>query len=404
MLSSESASLNDNNNGGGTSLQRTASEPDMTNADNIIRSKSNASQCSKVKKKLSTHIHHTGEDLLPVTRSRTVSGFSIGNGDIGRVRSISGYGSALGATPIEGVSLEELSEESLDFSRQAFDKLRKDLERAQQELRTRDSQCQELSKVRDTVDQEIEELTASLFEEANKMVIEANVARMSWEKKFHEAELQLDGLQAECHALKALVITSTPSNPGKQRFHKRAPSVGQICNGCDTFHYITDLDEQDWSSVDPINKKEVDPLVFQSFCSWMEDNCPLKDHQFLSIVHRDDVVPCLRFPNEDLSKAIYKAAQSDTLAIEPIKSKPKKCALTSINGPCPYRVRTGDSDNWYPISGSCRARIVTVIDFLTFLRYIRQGIIKKDVNVLYWEMVKKRADINLARLGLENPK
>jgi len=379
MLSPESAN---------TSMQRTTSEPDIA-LELSKRSKSNASQCSKAMKR-TAHIHHTGDDLLPNTR----------------VRSISGYSSNL--SEATGRMMENIDGDALDLSRQAFEKLHKDLERAQQELRTRDSQCQELSRVRDVVDEEIEELTASLFEEANRMVIEANVARMSAEKRYHEAQLQLDGLQAECHALKALVITSTPANPGKRLHglggHKRTPSVGQICNGCDTYHYITDVDDVDWDIVDPINKKEVDPHVFKNFCSWIEDGCPFKDHPFLNIVHRDDILPCLRFPNEDLSKAIYKAAQSDTLSIEPIKSKPKKCALTSINGLCPFRIQTAEIDTWYPISGSCRARIVTVMDFLTFLRYIKQGIIKKDVNILYWEMVKKRADINLARLGLEKPK
>ena len=383
------------------SLQRTTSEPDLTKAATNGRTKSNASQCSKMAK---AHIHHTGEDLLPVPRVRSISGYSSASTDLNRLRSISLYAPNSNKGNGEAGMLDGVSEKTMDLSRQAFDKLRKDLERAQQELRTRDTQCQELSRVRDVVDQEIEELTASLFEEANKMVYEANVGRASAQKKYHEAQLQLDGLQAECQALKALVITSTPANPGHKRFHKRAPSVGQICNRCDTFHYMTDMEDHNWSAADPINKKEVDPFVFNSFCSWIEDGYPLKDHQFLSIVHRDDIVPCLRFPNEELSKSIYKAAQSDTLAIEPIKSKPRKCSLTSINGQCPFRVRTADSDVWFPISGTCRARIVTVMDFLTFLRYIKQGIIKKDVNVLYWEMVKKRADINLARLGLENPK
>lgn len=380
-------------------LQRTTSEPDLAASSTNTRTKSNASQCSKMAK---ANVHHTGEDLLPVPRVRSVSGLSSGSADLNRLRSISLY--VPNRNKGENEKLDGVSEESMDLSRQAFEKLRKDLERAQQELRTRDTQCEELSRVREVVDLEIEELTASLFEEANKMVIEANVARMSSEKKYHEAQLQLDGLQAECKALKALVITSTPANPGHKRFHKRAPSVGQICNRCDTYHYISDMDDQDWSAVDPINKKEVDPIVFQSFCSWIEEGYPLKDHQFLSTVHRDDIVPCLRFPNEELSKSIYKSAQSDTLAIEPIKSKPRKCSLTAINGQCPYRIRTADSDIWYPISGTCRARIVTVMDFLTFLRYIKQGIVKKDVNVMYWEMAKKRADINLARLGLENPK
>ena len=383
-------------------LQRTTSEPDLVTASSKGRTKSNASQCNS--RMSNPHIHHTGEDLLPVARVRSISGYSSTSTDSSRARSISLYGANSMKGNSEGAKLDEVNEETIDLSRQSFEKLRKDLERAQQELRTRDTQCQELSRVRDVVDQEIEELTASLFEEANKMVYEANVGRASAEKKYHEARLQLDGLQAECHALKALVITSTPANPGNKRFHKRAPSVGQICTRCDTYHYMTDMEDQNWSAVDPINKKEVDPYVFKSFCSWIEEGYPLKDHQFLSIVHRDDIVPCLRFPNEELSKSIYKSAQSDTLAIEPVKSKPRKCSLTSITGLCPYRIRTADSDVWFPISGTCRARIVTVMDFLTYLRYIKQGIIKKDVNILYWEMAKKRADINLARLGLENPK
>lgn len=375
-----------------TSLQRTTSEPELSNGELGKRTVSNASQCSKIMKR-SLHIHHTGEDLLPSPRVRSISGYST-------------HGSfSNGSLPV-GVNgdVNEVDDPENDLSWQAFEKLRKDLERAQSELRTRDTQCEELTRVRDIVDQEIEELTASLFEEANKMVYEANVGRASAEKKFHEAQLKLDGLQAECHALKALVITSTPSNPGGKKGHKKAPSLGQICNHCDTYHFVADGDEADWAMVDPISKKEVDPIVFQNFCSWIEDKCPLKEHTFLNMIHKDDITPCLRFMNEDLSKSLYKAAQFDTLAIEPIKSKPKKCALTGVSGPCPFRVRTADSDDWYPISASCRARIVAVMDFLTFLRYIRQGILKKDVNVLYWEMGKKRAEISLARLGLEKRK
>ena len=374
--------------------QRTTSEPDLTESSPNTQTNCEASQCSKMAKADS---HKTDEDLLPVSRVRAISCLSSGSADLNRLRSVSLYTPNNNKGEIS--KLDGVNGESMDFSRQAFEKLRKDLEQAQKELSNRDTECK---LVRETADNEILELTASLFEEANKMVIEANVARMSSEKKYHEAQLQLDGLQAECKALKALVITSTPANPGHKRFHKRAPSAGQIfTHSCS---YMSDLEDQDWSAVDPINKKEVDPYVFQSFCSWIEEGYPTKDHQFLTIVHRDDIVPCLRFPNEELSKSIYKAAQSDTLAIEPIKSKPRKCSLTSINGQCPYRIRTPDSDIWFPISETCRARIVTVMDFLTFLRYIKQGIIKKDVNVLYWEMAKKRAVINLARLGLENPK
>lgn len=50
---------------------------------------------------------------------------------------------------------------------------------------------------------------------------------------------QMDGLEAEVTALKILVITSTPANPGKKG-HRRAPSADQICSDCETYHCETD--------------------------------------------------------------------------------------------------------------------------------------------------------------------
>ena len=228
------------------------------------------------------------------------------------------------------------------------------------------------------------------------MVHEANVGRASAEKKLYETELTKDGLQAEVAALKAIVNSQPRSG---------SPSSGRassqtMCSNCDTFVYSTN-EFNEWTVVDANSKKEVDPMTFQFFVSWIESGCPLKENEFLSLILKDDITPCLRFPNDDMAKSVYKAVQSNTLAIEPIQSKPKKCSLTNIVGNCPYRIWIANSDQWYPVSSSCRSRIVTVVDFLTFLRYIRQGILKKDINVLYWQMMKHRAEISLARLGMD---
>ena len=59
----------------------------------------------------------------------------------------------------------------------------------------------------------MQELTASLFTEANKMVRDANEKRMSTEKCLAEVPMKIDGLETEVTALKALVLTSTPSQP-----------------------------------------------------------------------------------------------------------------------------------------------------------------------------------------------
>ncbi|POI23711.1 hypothetical protein CIB84_012543 [Bambusicola thoracicus] len=107
--------------------------------------------------------------------------------------------------------------------------------RSSSELKLKDKECERLSKVREQLEQELEELTASLFEiwldseesqsptvplkhklvlsEAHKMVREANTKQAASEKQLKEAWGKIDMLQAEVTALKTLVITSTPSSP-----------------------------------------------------------------------------------------------------------------------------------------------------------------------------------------------
>ena len=64
--------------------------------------------------------------------------------------------------------------------------------------------------------------------------------------------------------MKLLVITSTPSNPGKKSGLKRAPSTGQLCTDCDSYHLMSDghfgiKDDEDneWAIIDKLHKKEV---------------------------------------------------------------------------------------------------------------------------------------------------
>lgn len=56
-----------------------------------------------------------------------------------------------------------------------------------QELQLKDEECERLSKVREQLEQELEELTASLFEEAHRMVREANMKQAASEKQLKEA-------------------------------------------------------------------------------------------------------------------------------------------------------------------------------------------------------------------------
>lgn len=91
--------------------------------------------------------------------------------------------------------------------------------------------------LRDDVEHELEDLTASLFEEAHKMVRDANVKQASAEKGLVEANMKIDGLETEVSALKTLVLTSTPSQPNRHlhpqidlKNKERKIPCGSSCN------------------------------------------------------------------------------------------------------------------------------------------------------------------------------
>lgn len=284
----------------------------------------------------------------------------------------------------------------------AFLKLRSELDRAHQELRKRDEECKKLSRVRDDLDNEVEDLTASLFEEANKMVFDAKTKQASAEMQLKETSMKLDGVQAEVVALKLLVITSTPSNPGKKG-HRRAPSADQICAECETCHSVTDGWQDDsFAIVKSLEEKEVDRLAYRDFVAWLEKHCPLAGHPFLEQLETEDVMPCLRFPNQEMSAEIHKAIITNSLELEAVTgvSKSRRCALTKSPVNCSFRVRVDGNGKWNFISNGSRTRIVAVANLYTYLRYISKGLIRKEVSAMYWEIIRKKGEMALARLGL----
>ncbi|XP_034979232.2 guanine nucleotide exchange factor for Rab-3A isoform X5 [Zootoca vivipara] len=114
------------------------------------------------------------------------------------------------------LNVSRLRSSSVEIREKGSEFLKEELHRAQKELKLKDEECERLSKVREQLEQELEELTASLFEEAHKMVREANTKQAASEKQLREARGKIDMLQAEVTALKTLVITSTPSSPNRE--------------------------------------------------------------------------------------------------------------------------------------------------------------------------------------------
>lgn len=308
----------------------------------------------------------------------------------------------------------------------AYARLQAELSRAQQELRLRDEEVARLSQIRDQVGAELEELTASLFEEANNMVREANMKQAAAEKRLQEATLKVEVLQAEVSALKALVLTSTPSRPnahlhpqlGRHR-HRRSPSNYELATcrppsppsqqGAPTATGMPGAMGSDNGTSPDLS--EADPVCQREFARWQEGTREVPsaggEHggdPFVARLYREDVLPCLHFPGSQLAAQVLRAIEDNCITIEAVHCAnpfPRRCSLLEVPRICQYRMRLGDSGApWHHISQLCRNRITSVCDLFCYLRYIQQGLVRSSLQEMYWEVMRRRRSIALARLGL----
>ncbi|XP_005921111.1 rab-3A-interacting protein isoform X3 [Haplochromis burtoni] len=308
----------------------------------------------------------------------------------------------------------------MEVREKGCERLKEELAKAQRELLLKDEECERLSKVRDQLGQELEELTASLFQEAHKMVREANVKQANAEKQLKEALGKIDVLQAEVQALKTLVLSSPTSPVGElpsvgtgggvktpfRKGHSRNKSTSSAMLGT----------QPDPSATQPIVRecREVDGQLFSEFKAWKEEPTFDRSCSFLERIYREDIYPCLTFNKSELGSAILEAVEQNTLSVEPVGFQPlpvvkasavecggpKKCALSGQTKTCKHRIKFGDSSSYYYVSPYCRYRITAVCNFFTYIRYIHQGLVKQqDAEQMFWEVMQLRREMSLAKLG-----
>ncbi|XP_053497866.1 guanine nucleotide exchange factor for Rab-3A isoform X2 [Ictalurus furcatus] len=316
----------------------------------------------------------------------------------------------------EAYSMSRLRSSSIEIREKGTEFLREQLDEAQKELKLKGEECERLSHLRNQLEQELEELTASLFEEAHKMVREANVKQATAEKQLKEAQGKIDVLQAEVTALKTLVLTSTPSSPNRQ-LHPQLLSPGSRGH---TRHKSATLTLPQLQSESPSEnahisreEKELDSMLFAEFLSWREKPSLDRSSAFLSRIYKEDIGPCLSFTCSELSHSVQNAVENNFLTIEPVAltaistdkastvefGGPKKCALSGMSHLCRHRIKLGDKENYYYISPSSRARITAVCNFFTYIRYIQQGLVRHDAEQMFCEVMRLRREMSVAKLG-----
>ncbi|KAJ3657295.1 hypothetical protein Zmor_009111 [Zophobas morio] len=303
---------------------------------------------------------------------------------------------------------------------QTFARLQDELRDAHQELKLKDEEVARLSRIRQDVEAELEDLTASLFQEAHNMVREANEKQAAAEKSLKESQMKVDVLTAEVAALKTLVLTSTPSRPNphlhpqidsrmkeENKKHRRSPSHFNLKYGRENSPPESPVKEVHHIPCEVESKEglEVDPNFHREFLAWRQKPRLDKEDPFVRRVYEEDIDLCLAFNNEELSRRVKAAVETGTILIEAVGDRtkamfPKKCALLEVPRLCFYRMNIGEPDNWYSISQICRNRIIAVCDFLNYLKYIERGLVKSSAHDVYWEIIRLRKDMVLARLGL----
>ncbi|XP_032083870.1 guanine nucleotide exchange factor for Rab-3A-like isoform X3 [Thamnophis elegans] len=283
------------------------------------------------------------------------------------------------------LNVSRLRSSSVEIREKGSEFLKEELHRAQKELKLKDEECERLSKVREQLEQELEELTASLFEEAHKMVREANTKQAASEKQLKEAQGKIDMLQAEVTALKTLVITSTPSSPNRELHPQlQSPTKTAFRKG-----HGRNKSTSSTGAITAAGQSAPQESVNSEF--------------------------------KELSELVQAAVEQNTLTIEPVATQAlpvvkvaaiecggpngfrsqiiTKCALSGLSRACKHRIKLGDSGNYYYISPSCRARITAVCNFFTYIRYIQQGLVRQDVELMYWEVMRLRKEMSIAKLG-----
>uniref|UniRef100_A0A8C9X5T6 RAB3A interacting protein like 1 n=1 Tax=Sander lucioperca TaxID=283035 RepID=A0A8C9X5T6_SANLU len=381
-------------------------------------------------------------DLDPEPKSRVEGGGQAGptsgrdHGDLSRHRSSS----------LE-IKEKEIREKGSEI-------LREQLDAAKRELKLKDKECERLSQVRNQLEQELEELTASLFEEAHKMVHEANVKQAAAEKQLKEAQGKIDVLQAEVTALKTLVLTSTPSSPNRQLHPQLQPSGtrgaykhvgGHVRNKSASGGFppspgkpepsspavpallslilclvpgqsVSVTFDRCWQEQGEelgTDSRQMDSVLYAEFLMWKENPSVEHSSAFLSRIYREDIGPCLSFTRSELSQLVQSAVENNSLTIEPVAMSalpmvkasaiecggPKKCALSGISRLCQHRIKLGDKGSYYYISPSSRTRITAVCNFFTYIRYIQQGLVRHDAEQMFWEVMRLRREMTVAKLG-----
>ena len=308
---------------------------------------------------------------------------------------------------------------------------------------------------KDQLSEELENLTQSLFEEANNMVAHHSKERYGAQQEALYLDTRLQEISGH------LLVEQKTSTQLRVRLAK----MQQV---------LDELNALSKKSLPPIDKIEppkietpnIDDILFKHFQELYLEASNLRASKLHTLMYmknalEDDVKPCLRFGgnprtstskfidaiianncfieemtsqqieelkerdirNKQIAKEQAQAAKmaptptvslfnytvlekiSNALTISSKELEGEGCATCGREQPYKYRFKISDvhEDSWYPICLNCRDRILSVVDFYQFIRNIKQGLYPgKDVQELYFYGVSLKRNMFYTRIGAGN--
>ncbi|XP_033612664.1 guanine nucleotide exchange factor for Rab-3A isoform X10 [Fukomys damarensis] len=298
--------------------------------------------------------------------------------------------------------------------------LREELRRAQKELKLKDAECERLCRVREQLERELEELTASLFEVRGGPQNGAGGQREAGGSR----EAAKGGAGQDRHAAGG---GDCPEDPG-HHVHAGLPQSRAAS--------ATAEPHQGWAPQRTLAAPELQqgPGPHRAPCPRARPRAGQggqggRHHAVLRVpglegsAHTGQGLPlpgqgvprgCGPLPGLHHARALcagagcrggqhahHRASGLTHAAWHEGRCGvwPHQCALSGLTSPCRHRIRLGDSESHYYISPSSRARITAVCNFFTYIRYIQQGLVRQDVEPMFWEVMRLRKEMSLAKLG-----
>ncbi|KAK3829351.1 MAG: hypothetical protein J3Q66DRAFT_324976 [Benniella sp.] len=314
----------------------------------------------------------------------------------------------------------------------------------------------EMQHAKEAVENELEELSRRLFEEANGMVATEARARHQLELTRKHLELELkdaqERLAAETLQLKELksmmenMMDSQPQSKRSSTNHSDRASVDLA-----QLFGLSKISETEPEVKEPETAIAIDGLLVQEFKEFVLQSASVR----LSKIHTipfmrhcldEDVEPCLRFGNNprisarrlaegicsntcyiegataeqvsEYERMVLAAQQPPSPARHSMSSKnmlweriqtqyaiyqaPKGgCQTCGRPGPLTHRYRIATSDEWSFIDRFCRDRLVAVCEFYIFIRNIRASLYaSRSIEDLYSECLRLRLQMFYARSGV----